>query len=63
MYDFNNLIADIGGYLGLLMGQSILALYDLGADYVKTCLLWYRKYFRVCRKCHAPSAGASKDML
>ena len=53
MYDFNNLIADTGGYLGLLMGQSILALYDLGADYLKTCLVWCRKYFlgaRVDRK-------------
>ena len=23
LYDFDNLIADIGGYLGLLLGQSL----------------------------------------
>ena len=28
-YDHFNLIADIGGYLGLLLGYSILAFYDM----------------------------------
>ena len=27
-YDSQNLIADIGGYLGLLLGQSLLSFYD-----------------------------------
>ncbi len=26
----NSLIADIGGYLGLLLGQSIMSMYDVG---------------------------------
>ena len=38
-YDANDLIADVGGYLGLLMGQSILALYDLVNEYIKGCTL------------------------
>ena len=27
VYDTSNLIADMGGYMGLLMGQSILGIY------------------------------------
>ena len=27
-YDINSLIADIGGYLGLLLGYSILSIYE-----------------------------------
>jgi hypothetical protein len=32
-YDGNTFIADFGGYLGLLLGQSIIAFFDLGSDY------------------------------
>ena len=28
VYDFNSFIADVGGYMGLLLGFSILGLYD-----------------------------------
>ena len=42
-YDENDLIADVGGYLGLLMGQSILALYDLGHENLKKLFSWYQK--------------------
>ena len=28
-YDTNAFIADFGGYLGLLLGQSIIAMYDM----------------------------------
>ena len=42
-YDANDFIADVGGYLGLLMGQSILALYDLGNEYFKKYISWYQK--------------------
>ncbi len=31
-YDFSSLTADFGGYLGLLLGHSILTLYDVGLD-------------------------------
>ncbi len=27
-YDFNNFIADVGGFLGLLLGQSVVSLVD-----------------------------------
>ena len=27
MYDFDAVIADVGGYLGLLLGHSILSMY------------------------------------
>ena len=36
IYDLNSLIADVGGYLGLLMGHSLLSLYNgLAAAYDK----------------------------
>ena len=41
-YDENDLIADVGGYLGLLMGQSLLALYDLGHEYLLKLFSWYQ---------------------
>ena len=41
-YDENDLIADIGGYLGLLMGQSLLALYDLSHEYLVKLYSWYQ---------------------
>jgi hypothetical protein len=28
VYDGNNLVADVGGYLGLLLGASVMSLYD-----------------------------------
>ena len=28
IYDYHSLIADVGGYLGLLLGQSIFGLYQ-----------------------------------
>ena len=34
VYDFNNFIADIGGYLGLLLGHSILSVYTMSADWI-----------------------------
>ena len=34
VYDYNNFIADIGGYLGLLLGHSILSVYSMSADWI-----------------------------
>ena len=35
IYDFSNFVADVGGYLGLLVGQSILSIYYLITDWMK----------------------------
>ena len=32
IYDFNSFIADVGGYLGLLLGQSLYGIYQMGAS-------------------------------
>ncbi len=37
-YDLNNVIADIGGYLGLLLGASILSIYNYLYDFCKSRL-------------------------
>ena len=34
-YDISNLIADFGGFLGLLLGYSILGLYDTTIQILK----------------------------
>ena len=33
LYNFNNFIGEVGGHLGLLLGCSILSLYDSVYDY------------------------------
>ena len=35
LYDFNNLVADIGGLLGLLLGASVLGLIDNGENFFR----------------------------
>ncbi len=35
VYDFNDLFADVGGYLGLLLGHSILSFYDIAKCWTK----------------------------
>ncbi len=39
VYDSDSLIADVGGYLGLLLGQSLLGLYQLGVSHFP-CARW-----------------------
>ena len=34
IYDWNSLLADVGGYLGLLVGQSIFGMYQLIANWM-----------------------------
>ena len=29
IYDWNNFVADVGGYLGLLLGQSVYGMYEI----------------------------------
>ena len=36
VYDWNDLVADIGGYLGLLLGQSVYGIFEL-------LTLWMKK--------------------
>ena len=35
IYDFQSLVADCGGYMGLLLGCSFLSLYKMVEDWVK----------------------------
>ena len=35
-YDFESLVADFGGYMGLLLGHSVLTLYDYMSDLTKS---------------------------
>ena len=35
IYDYNGFIADIGGYMGLLLGSSILSLFDLAEKFLR----------------------------
>ena len=39
LYDYNTFIADIGGYLGLLVGQSILGVYKRLASMKRPTIL------------------------
>ncbi len=36
LYDFNAFIADIGGYLGLLLGHSLLSIYHSAYSWCQT---------------------------
>ena len=47
VYSFNSLVADVGGYLGLLLGQSIYGLYHILAS----CKI-NRKDVNECLGCH-----------
>ena len=43
VYNIDNFIADIGGYLGLLLGQSIFSIYSMSAE-------WLAKHVRAIKK-------------
>ena len=51
IYDTPNLIADFGGYLGLLLGYSLLGFYD-------TLMDLFEKMFE---KCNRRTPGAGKE--
>ena len=44
VYDTSNFIADVGGYLGLLVGQSILGLYYWSAEWLAKLKIWWYVY-------------------
>lgn len=52
-YDTQNLIADIGGYLGLLLGYSLFDFYDIAK--LATSSLWKSKHKRTKRVIGMPS--------
>ena len=35
IYDLNDYIADVGGYLGLLIGQSMFTMYVMAEEWMK----------------------------
>ena len=40
IYGITNFVADFGGYLGLLLGYSLLAFYDEGKDLIPKLYNW-----------------------
>ena len=40
-YTYGDLVADFGGYLGLLLGSSIITLYDVTVRLLCRCSYWY----------------------
>ena len=42
LYDLTNFIADFGGYLGLLLGCSLLTFYDLGKEWISRLYEWIK---------------------
>ena len=52
IYDWNDFVADIGGYLGLLLGQSVYGMYEILTNcHYKALVNWLKE-----RK-----AGLAKD--
>ena len=50
VYDTSNFMADVGGYLGLLLGQSILSIYYLSIDWLTSVKIWrYLMLNNCCR--------------
>ena len=48
LYTLDNFIADVGGYLGLLLGVSALAVYHYLAELAKICI---RKFSKDTMQC------------
>ena len=40
VYDTDSFIADVGGYLGLLLGHSLLSIYSNLAEWFMGCKIW-----------------------
>ena len=40
VYDFNDFIADVGGYLGLLLGHSVLSIYFMSMEWFTHTKIW-----------------------
>ena len=46
IYDETNFIANFGGYLGLLLGSSVLTFYDGGKIWMGKLYLWMNSKFK-----------------
>ena len=47
VYDSNSLFADVGGYLGLLLGESIYGIFDMISQWMVTIIARRKKTTRV----------------
>ena len=61
VYDYNNFIADIGGYLGLLLGHSILSVYTMSADLITKPLRNIQNWLCPANKTKKRKAAAAKN--
>ena len=49
IYDYTSFIADVGGYLGLLLGYSLLSIYQAFMTWIQTCKRGVLDYLCCCR--------------
>ena len=54
-YDGKSFVADFGGYLGLLLGSSLLTFYDLFKRWATTLINWAKK-----KQAQKPPASTKK---
>ena len=40
MYDSDSFMADVGGFFGLLLGQSMLGIYYMSVEWVTSSHIW-----------------------
>ena len=50
VYDFNAFVADVGGYLGLLLGHSIFGMFEPIMKFITKCLTCKGSFRTKCRR-------------
>ena len=48
VYDFNAFVADVGGYLGLLLGHSIFGMFEPIIKFISKCPSWMGGFRKKC---------------
>ena len=43
IYDYNDFIADVGGYLGLLIGHSLFSMYVMAEEWMRRRMMKKKK--------------------
>ena len=62
IYGIANFVADFGGYLGLLLGYSLLAFYDEGKDLIRKLYNWAKGRMDEGRKSsRSPMSGTQRN--